>query len=359
MRKLLIILAILLMPMQALALSSGLDLSLGQGDYLVQWVNLIPELSLAPATYDYDSHDVGTNTDQIITLANTGNDIAESVTLTVSGTGYGLLSTTCGTNPFDLDFGLDCTATVRFSPASAGTLNGALTASWPNRDDVVTSLTGVGVSTGDVCTGALVASFHFEDTATHNTTLGDPAGCVASGLTATYSLTGGSTYSNVTFSDGANGVNAQGEDDAVEWTHGGADLTEVGTWCGDVYYTGTANGTLSTINITTTAIRGVVNYNAAGSTVQATYGGSNKISTATFPNATWTRLCYSWDESQTGATDLLAVKVGANAWEESIGMTLVDVAQDAIIDPVGGHTFQYGRGFYDNIKIYSDYKHVE
>jgi len=41
-----------------------------------------------------------------------------------------------------------CRATARFTPASAGTLTGALTASWTNQNDVVAALTGVGVAVG-------------------------------------------------------------------------------------------------------------------------------------------------------------------------------------------------------------------
>jgi len=111
------------------------------GGQQTRYIDIVSSLLFSPTTYDFGSKNTGTNTDQVFTI--TGVE-AEEISLSVSGTGYSELSRTCAANPFDLLTG-DCTVTVRFTPATAGTLIGALTAAWTNQSDVVASLTGVGV----------------------------------------------------------------------------------------------------------------------------------------------------------------------------------------------------------------------
>jgi hypothetical protein len=115
--------------------------------------DLLPVLGVSPLFYDYGMHDTGTNTDYIFTLTNTGNEVAEDITVAVSGTGFSLLSSA---GPFNVAAnGGTANVTVRFSPQSGSTLSGSLTFSWPNRDDIVIGLSGIGVSHGlsDTFTG--------------------------------------------------------------------------------------------------------------------------------------------------------------------------------------------------------------
>lgn len=138
-----LIVALLLFSSTAHAFDLGFNMGFGAGGG-GKWHDIISTLQISPTSKDFGSKDTGTNTDQVFTLSGTE---AEEISLAVTGTGYSLLSTTCGSNPFNLLTGT-CEATVRFTPASAGTLTGALTASWTNQSDVVAVLTGVGVSAG-------------------------------------------------------------------------------------------------------------------------------------------------------------------------------------------------------------------
>jgi hypothetical protein len=107
--------------------------------------DLLPVLGVSPLFYDYGMHDTGTNTDYIFTLTNTGNEVAEDITVAVSGTGFSLLSSA---GPFNVAAnGGTANVTVRFSPQSGSTLSGSLTFSWPNRDDIVVGLSGFNLHT--------------------------------------------------------------------------------------------------------------------------------------------------------------------------------------------------------------------
>ena len=114
-----------------------------------KYVDLLPVISWTPSSHGYGSQTTGTNTDYAFTLSNTGNDTLELGSLAVSGSGFSLLSTTCGTNPFNLAASASCTATARFSPSIGGAFSGSLTLSAPNISDVVASLTGTGVHPND------------------------------------------------------------------------------------------------------------------------------------------------------------------------------------------------------------------
>jgi hypothetical protein len=137
------------------AAAFNLDMMTKRG---ISFVDLQSQKVLAPTSHDFGSQNTGTNTDYAFTLSNPGNDVLEAATLTVTGTGYSLLSTDCGSNPFDLALLTSCTATVRFTPGSAGVLTGSLTAAAPNMTDTVASLTGTGVGTDSTPT-----AFTFND----------------------------------------------------------------------------------------------------------------------------------------------------------------------------------------------------
>lgn len=107
--------------------------------------DLLPSLSFGVSSYDYGEHDTSTNTDYIFTLTNSGNEVAEDITVAVTGTGFSLLSSA---GPFNIaaDGGY-VSITVRFAPSGAGEVTGALTVSWPNQDDIVVTLAGEGIAT--------------------------------------------------------------------------------------------------------------------------------------------------------------------------------------------------------------------
>lgn len=205
----------------------------------------------------------------------------------------------------------------------------------------------------DDCSGTLVFSTHFEND--NDITVGTPCGC-SDGTTA-QALTGGSTYSSTYASDGTYSCKAEGENDvaAIDTTVGGGiDVVETGTYCADAYFTGTAEARTFTIAAT---VYGRIIYDAGGSTLRINYSTEDFRGTDTFSNSTWTRVCFSWDASQAGGADKLGVRVGTNAWEEKT-TTISPPANPGTYYIVSG-SWQYGRGYYDNIKIYSDYKHNE
>jgi hypothetical protein len=107
--------------------------------------DILPAPAFAPTSLAFGNHSTGTTTDEVVTLSNSGNGVLSAAELAVTGTSFSLLSTTCGTNPFDLAASTNCTATVRFAPATAASFTGALTLSAPNLDDLVVALSGAGV----------------------------------------------------------------------------------------------------------------------------------------------------------------------------------------------------------------------
>lgn len=198
----------LLIPLNVHAFSFGYQYRFGGNvaNISQEFVDIESVLELSPTSHDFGSKDTGTNTDYAFTLDCTGEGACEQITPSVTGTGYSLLSTTCGTAPFDLASLATCEATVRFTPASAGTLTGSLVAAWTNQSDVVASLTGVGVvgsvainlrqsyasnatstqTSVDVVAGDLIiVGYHYDDTLA-TTTISDTAG----GGTNTYNQVG-------------------------------------------------------------------------------------------------------------------------------------------------------------------------
>jgi len=123
----------------------------GGNQNTAKYEDIISSLSISPTSKDYGSQNTGTNTDQVFTITCDSGTFAgscEEITKAASGVGYSIVDTNCATEPFDLSPGGNCTVTVRFSPASAGTLNGSVDLVWPNQATKTASLTGVGVSTG-------------------------------------------------------------------------------------------------------------------------------------------------------------------------------------------------------------------
>jgi len=149
-RIFLTIAALCLMAGQAMAFNFNFGFNFG-GKKGVKYVDLAPVMvwqnyTPTPGSYAFGNHSTGTTTDKVLTLSNTGNDVLESASLAVAGTGFTLQSTTCGANPFNLALLTTCTATVRFSPVAVTSYTGTITASAPNLTDQVVNLSGAGTA---------------------------------------------------------------------------------------------------------------------------------------------------------------------------------------------------------------------
>lgn len=148
MKRYLLTIVLVLTTVSAYAFDFGLNLNFAGGQK--KCTDLLPNPSFSPASVAFGEKDTGTTTDQIFTLTNSGTAQLSAASLSVTGTSFTLQSTTCGSNPFDLAVGADCTATVRFAPLTAAAFTGSLTMSAPNLDDVVASLSGTGVAASGV-----------------------------------------------------------------------------------------------------------------------------------------------------------------------------------------------------------------
>ena len=216
---------------------------------------------------------------------------------------------------------------------------------------------GVPAATGDSCTGTLLFSAHFENN--DDVTVGTPTGCTVS-PTKTITKTN-ATYSTTQKSDGSYSLSANGENyqATASVTNMGALLKTTGTHCVDFYGVRTAASRSFTFSNGTLSISATVLYDAGGNTIKITYSDCYKTSASTFENGVWTRICYSWDASPANGSEKLAVKVGANAWEEITTYNMNDLVDDLTSMYIISGSAQSGGGYYDNLKIYSDYKHTE
>lgn len=208
-------------------------------------------------------------------------------------------------------------------------------------------------SAGDSCTGTLLFAAHMEN---DDVTQGTPAGCVVSGGDNTITKTGVS-YSTTQKSDGSYASYSTAENSSMVISSTNMDVSITGTWCGDIYYTQTVNRRVFTIN-TTPVLTGIVVYSAGANTLRTNYNASGYTGSDTFANYTFVRACFSWDTSGAGATDKLATKLNTSAWQEQTNFTITDISNPATYYVTGG-SFQYYPGYIDNVKLYSDYKHVE
>lgn len=253
-----------------------------------------------------------------------------------------------------------CLLFVSIVSADTDTIEGmatSLTDTYEGVADTVTdTFEGQTVASGgscDDCSGTIVLAVHFEDTSGNDIETGTPCGC-SDGTDKTYSFVSSAAHSSAQYSDGAYSIIAEGENHTVEIDNTGiaAGVSSVGTFCVD-YYKSTAGDsrifTLPTLGRVT---------DGAGSddnNLQIDYGSDNKVGTHTFADNTMTRICFSWDESQSPGSDKLAVQVEGNAWEEDTGETLTDPGLSTPLNIISGD-WQYGRGYFDNIKIYSTYQ---
>lgn len=202
----------------------------------------------------------------------------------------------------------------------------------------------------DTCTGSKLFAAHFENS--DNVTVG--GGCSVGDTTITKL---GITYSAAKKSDGEYSTYSTVEDSSGVIDSTNMNISITGTWCGDISYQQTIGRRVFTIS--SSGPYGYIVYNSGGNTIRANYGTENHTSSATFQNDTWTRVCTSWDASQSDGADKLAVKVGANQWESSTIKTLASLGSNPATYYIVGGSFQYYPGYIDNVKIYSDYAHEE
>ena len=103
------------------------------------------QLSASPTSLSFGSITVGSSSTQTTTLTNTGNSTLSIGSITVSGAGF---STSGSMPPWSLAAGQSATFTVVFSPTSAGSFNGSVSAvSDATNSPTVISLSGAGVQT--------------------------------------------------------------------------------------------------------------------------------------------------------------------------------------------------------------------
>lgn len=109
-------------------------------------INLEPFLAWSPPSKTFDNTSTNVQRSWLFTLANSGNDVAENIQLSKTGTAFRIYSGSCPSGYFNLSSAKSCTKKVAFLPTVQQSYSGSIKAVWPNRDDVVAALTGTGVS---------------------------------------------------------------------------------------------------------------------------------------------------------------------------------------------------------------------
>lgn len=179
---------------------------------------------------------------------------------------------------------------------------------------------------GDSCTGNLLYSHHAENNDDATTSASGTQGCSASATYKSWALAGAdydSTAGN--FSDGAYSLRGNGYNDQATITNTGnwANVTAKG--CVSMWYKpdGSNNSTVFEFLIDANNFIKAY-YDNTADTISITHmGGSSsntKTSTATFTAGTVIKM--GWDASLGDGSEVLQVKVGANAWETTSTYTL-------------------------------------
>lgn len=206
---------------------------------------------------------------------------------------------------------------------------------------------------GDTCTGTQLFAAHFENN--DDVTQGTPAGCSVGDTTVTRT---GVTYSATQASDGSYSSYSTVENSKSVIDSTNMDVSITGTWCGDIYYTQTVTRTIFAISLSP-SLSGKIVYAAGANKLSTTYGSETYTGSDTFTNETWTRVCFSWDASPSVGADKLAVKVGTNAWQAQTNRVLTSLSSNPTTYYITGGFYAYYPGYVDNVKLYSDYAHVE
>ena len=141
--------ALCLMMGVAQAFNFDFGFSLGGKKNAVQWIDLLPSLSWSPSSKAFGNQSTNVAHSQLFTLSNSGNDTAEEVVISATGTSFRYYSSTCGTQPFNLAVGANCTTKVEFKPLTAASFTGYLNYSAPNIAKTAANLTGTGVAPPD------------------------------------------------------------------------------------------------------------------------------------------------------------------------------------------------------------------
>jgi len=91
-------------------------------------VDLIPQLSINPTSFDFGNEYIGYASDQIFVLTNTGNEVAEDIEVSMITWGGFMLLSSAG--PFNIaKDGGTAEIEVRFTPSAEANYTGTLTIS--------------------------------------------------------------------------------------------------------------------------------------------------------------------------------------------------------------------------------------
>jgi len=210
-------------------------------------------------------------------------------------------------------------------------------------------------ATGDSCTGNLLVSGHSENNDDVTTSANGTQGCAANAANnsvtksnVTYTSTAGQFY------DGSYGLSASGWAHYVVVGTTGYDLTAKG--CVEMWYEHDSTPHTSFLaELYVDGTHGIqFQWNVDGTLTIKSQDGTNNLSlTSTDTTAAGGSVVKAgWDFSQAGGSDILRVKVGANAWKEATNLTGVDVgAMPAGFTLFGVSISSYG--YIDGWKIWA------
>jgi hypothetical protein len=118
---------------------------------------LIPDIDVSPASWAYGNVVVGSTSDRIFTVSNTGNTTLNVAAPTLIGTNANQFSIQAGGGAFALAPAATRNITVRFAPTSLGakTASLRLTSDDPNENPFDVALTGTGIQLPDLVISAL------------------------------------------------------------------------------------------------------------------------------------------------------------------------------------------------------------
>ena len=112
--------------------------------------DLYNQLTVTPTSWTFANTSTGMRKFKTFTFGNSpANVVAEGISVSVSGAGFSNHSSAAFSN---LSAGSTRSYTVAFSPLALGNYSGSLTATWPNRSNVVAKLYGTGTATGPTYT---------------------------------------------------------------------------------------------------------------------------------------------------------------------------------------------------------------
>lgn len=209
---------------------------------------------------------------------------------------------------------------------------------------------------GDSCTGNLKYSHHAENNDDATTSANGTQGCSASATykswtknNATYTSTSGQYY------DGSYGLSASGwAYYAYITTTGWLDITEKGSiemW----YEHDSTPHTSYLFEIYIDDNHYIwLKFNTDGTFTLGAKDGTNTISKTTTGTLTagGDIVKAGWDFSQAGGSDIMRIKIGSSAWEETTNYTITDIGTMPAALFIGGYTIST-YGYYDRVKVWT------